>query len=193
MRKIVLIAVLVGCISGIASADLPFTSIVNPDVLINEGDTYTVTHDLSCDPPGLNVPPAVITSANLVLSFDDDPWVSRRGYEILPFDLNLEYAWVDLEGGAGGTGSWVLIGMPVGVDTLPLSVDPLWLNDDGMLSVEVTIDDTPLGCFGGWINGEADVYLVQSELTGTYVPVPGAVLLGMLGLSVVGVKLRKRA
>ena len=202
MRRVVLITALVVCMSGVASADLSFTSTVTPDVKLNEGQTYTVIHDLGVNPPGLTVPPDIITSANLVLSFDDDPWI-RRGKERLPYDLALEWAWVNIEDGLGGTSDWMLIGEPLGVPTLPFAINPVWLNSDGLLKVDVTIDDTPLNDlpFGGFLdrfNG-ADAYWVESELSGTYVPsgtqvpVPGAVLLGMLGLSVAGLKLRKHA
>jgi len=190
MRRIVLITALVALMSGVASADLPFTSIETPNVLINEGETYTVTHDLSIDPPALTVPPDVITSANLTLYFDDDP-TTVWGYEVLPYDLALEFAWVDIAGGAGGSGSWVEVGGWVGQDELDYSIDTDWLNlNSGILPVDVTIENWNDHWFFGT---HADIYLTQSELSGTYVPVPGAVLLGMLGLSVVGVKLRKRA
>ncbi len=70
--------------------------------------------------------------------------------------------------------------------TLFLDID--WLNDDGLLDVTIDVYND----FGGLLGGTATAYLDHSRLYGTaVVPVPGAVLLGVLGLSAAGIKLRK--
>jgi len=71
---------------------------------------------------------------------------------------------------------------PVG--GLVLNVD--WLNDDGKLDVAISV----------WNYGilPASISLDKSTLTASVeaVPVPGAALLGVLGLSAAGMKLRRR-
>jgi len=65
-----------------------------------------------------------------------------------------------------------------------VDIDPLLVNDDGVLGVEIAVCNDL---------GTANATLVSSVLSGEFeaVPVPGAVLLGILGLSLAGVKLRK--
>ncbi len=69
------------------------------------------------------------------------------------------------------------------VEGIALNVD--WINDDGILNVQVSV----------WNNGvtPAFISLDKSTLTAEVqlIPVPGAVLLGVLGLSAAGIKLRK--
>jgi len=78
-------------------------------------------------------------------------------------------------------------------------------NSDPLSTSGMIFPDTWPGVFGPTGPGASDPFVSWQgdgtwnsdytvTLTGAeYVPVPGAVLLGMLGLSVVGVKLRKRA
>lgn len=81
---------------------------------------------------------------------------------------------------------WIAIGeVDNGDYDLVLDVD--WLNDDGMLDVTVGVSN-PLGTATAWLD--------HSRLYGTAeavpVPVPAAGMLAMLGMSVAGVKLRKK-
>lgn len=99
----------------------------------------------------------------------------------------------------------------VGFDTYRNNEGPVTVqvhNDDGWTTSYVTHDPTTIGFFGVASDSPITTIRWTSPITlGGYqqvntgidnvqigvVPVPGAVLLGMLGLSVVGVKLRKRA
>ena len=67
-----------------------------------------------------------------------------------------------------------------------IALDISWLNDDGFLDVKIQVSN-PLGT--------GNVSLDHSRLYGTAqcVPVPGAVLLGILGLGAAGARLRKRS
>ena len=182
MKKVILTAVLAMCMATVAQADM-FSSVIDfsPDVYIGEGQTYTYSHDLASALPPLTIPGDTVTSATLKLTFDDDEFLGD-------FWSPLEYAWVELD----DTGTWGWTEVNDG--TYPIPVNIAWLNDNGILKVEVTIDDDPLSDYWDGRN-YADVYLTKSELCGEFtpVPVPGAILLGILGLSVAGLKLRKFA
>jgi len=67
-----------------------------------------------------------------------------------------------------------------------LTLDPTWI--DGV-TVKATL------YLDGWLDTYDSASINSSALTvdGTPVPVPGAVLLGLLGLSAAGIKLRKHA
>jgi len=119
-----------------------------------------------------------VTDATLTLEFHDDDnndkvgtSYDNREYVTLAFDGG---GWVELAGGEE---------IDQGLYDLIVNVD--WLNDDdGILGVSV----------GVWNpSGTGDIYLRTSTLSGTaaVVPIPAAVLLGMLGLGVAGWRLRK--
>jgi len=182
MKKVILTAVLAICMATVAQAD-PFSSVIDfsPDIYIGEGQTYTYSHDLASAVPPLTIPGDTVTSATLKLTFDDEDdgyWYKGKWYS---WDWPVEYAWVELD----DTGTWGWTEVNDG--TYPIPVNIAWLNDNGILKVEVTVDN--------WNSSYADVYLTKSELCGEFtpVPVPGAILLGILGLSVAGLKLRKFA
>jgi len=171
------IAGIVLALAASASAD-PFTSVIDfpsPGIFIDEGDTYTYEHDLATAVPPLVIPPDEVTWAKLKLTFCDD--------ECIDF-LSKEFAYVSLDDGEQ-TWGW----KEVDSGTYRIKLDTELLNDDGILKVAVTIDDNCLGWFLDCFNG-ADVYLCRSEVYGEYVPLPGAVLLGVLGLAAAGRKLR---
>jgi hypothetical protein len=63
-----------------------------------------------------------------------------------------------------------------------------WLNDDGILDIELTVLNKSLNPLEtAWLDHSVLCANVQAVTT----PVPGAALLGLLGLSFAGVKLRK--
>ncbi len=171
-----IVAVLVACMSSSASAQpFAFTNFMDIDEYVSEYSAPVVfTHDLLFATPPVNVPLGdVVNSARLVVEFEDEYDGSSGAYE---------YAWVQVD----DTINWMWV--EVNSASYGINGDVAWLLDDGLLKVEVRIRND-------WDMRRNDVIVASSTLTGTYtpVPVPGAILLGMLGLSVVGVKLRKKA
>lgn len=147
----------------------------DPYVRIEEGQNLDYDHDLNEGANGLDIPASnLVTSASLVLTFDDDDSHDRRYYQ--------EYVSTRLE-----NGSWSAWSPEINDgDTVTPPVEIDWLLD-GILGVEVRV-----------ANGDSfagDVHICSSVLSGTFepvaVPVPGAVLLGVLGLSAAGMRLRK--
>lgn len=153
-------------------------------VTIYQGSPLVYEHDLNADGL-LDVPGThIVTDADLELTFKRDKSDSHgkvwtRWFHI-KWDFR-EWVWLRFDGDSFiNVGEMDATTYDVAVDLLPM------INDDGVLSVKIGVWN-PLG--------NADIGIVSSVLTGDFetVPVPGAVLLGMLGLSAVGVKLRKFA
>lgn len=147
---------------------------------ISEGNPLSYTHDLN------RVVGAgdTIVGAYLELDFTNDEAEGDDvgSWWIFEWD-DEEYATVAYNGS-----DWVAVEdgaeLDDGVYSIVLDID--WLDDDGMLDVTVAVRNNL---------GAADAWLDHSRVYGTaeVVPVPGAVLLGMLGLSAAGLRLRKRA
>lgn len=131
-----------------------------------------------------------VTAASLELDFTTDgtddvgsEWTifgtvywDYREYAKIGFDGNTLEDITDYSDDDLDDGQYILV----------LDID--WLNDDGLLDVTIDVYND----FGGLLGGTATAYLDHSRLYGTaVVPVPGAVLLGVLGLSAAGIKLRK--
>jgi len=161
-----LIAALVACMGTTASADMVSDTIDYFD----GADVVTIT---AFNPlfytHHLTVNPGEqLGDGTLTLGFiDDDP---DRSY------FSKEYVLVTTYGGG-----WDIQLAAGEVDgPVDLSVDSTLL-DTGELDVAIGVS---IG---------QDVQLDYSTLSANVVPVPGAVLLGMLGLSAAGIKLRKRA
>lgn len=195
----ILVAVLVALTAGPASADFTASMVVSGDefthtvdfytprsgsdwtyVVINQGTDLPYVHDLNAGVNGLDIPNAnLVTSATLVLTFEDDDNDNPN---------NKEYVSTKLE-----DGTWSEWSSEINTgDTVTPTVEIDWLLD-GILGVEVRVSNLHPSDNG-------DVRITTSVLSGTFeavqgpvVPVPGAVLLGLLGLSVAGAKLRKRS
>jgi hypothetical protein len=108
----------------------------------------------------------VVNSATLRLGFYDLPGVT-------------EYTATSIAGG-----DWQLTGTDLTPD-FDINVD--WFTADGKLGVRIAVTTT------GYYGAPQGVKLDYSHLTGEFtpVPVPGAVLLGVLGLGAAGMRLRK--
>jgi len=194
-----LIAVLTAVMSGSASADLwrgaeyDFVDVIDTwtcdgqpygpfgSTLIVQGDPLTYQHDIT----DRGVPDRFeVTDAWLELDFTNDLTDAYGSVfcGLIRWDFR-EYAkvaydgegWIDIDGGR-----------EIDAGYYPLVLDIDWLNDDGILDVTVKVSN-PLGT--------ASAYLDHSALYGNMapVPLPGAALLGFLGLGYAGVRLRKMA
>lgn len=187
------VVVLAAMMSGPASADLwrgtdydfvdviddwTFLCLPSGAALITQCSPLMYSHDITDE----GVPDQYqVTEAWLELDFTND---LTDGYGsvlcgLVRWDYR-EYAKVAYDGS-----DWVPIG-EVDDGYYPLVLDIDWLNDDGILDVTIKVR-TPLGTATAWLD--------HSVLYGNVaaVPVPGAVLLGFLGLGYAGMRLRKVA
>ena len=181
IMKIILTLVLVACLVPVAQADM-FTQVApntgNIYRLITEYTDRTYTHDLSLATPAVDVFALdIVTSATLTLVLRDDEGCGLSGSD------HPEYARVSLD-----NQSWIDLG-EVSTGDYNLTVPVAYLNDDGLLDVKIDVYDNEFGYPTG------DIYFDLSTLSGefTVVPVPAAVLLGLLGLGAAGIKLRRHA
>ena len=186
--RILVTALLTICMVGVAQADLvvPFTQTLTwSNNLITRVSPFSYEHNVLYATPPLEVPRVYeVLEAELALSFlDDDPAdiieTLATGKIITDQTESIRYG-LDASG-------WAKIDAGQDVDTAlyTVVVDARFLNDNGILGVKI-------GVYNG--NGTGDVYLTSSTLSGiATTPVPAAVLLGMLGLGVAGLKLRRYA
>lgn len=184
------VAALVACMSSSVSAgiyefkdEIESWTVFNVDaMLITPSTPFTYTHNLSDNVDFIRGDQ--ILEASLELDFTNDwgddvqtnwrgkIWWDEREFVTVGFDGD---DWVEV-GEVGNDGDYEIV----------LDVD--WIDDNGMLDVTVTVN--PNYALPG-----ATAWLDRSTVMGKaeVVPVPGAVLLGMLGLSAAGLRLRKRA
>jgi len=196
------IALVVACLmaltAGTVSADVyDFEDEIDygyPGQLITQQSAHVYFHNIN---PYVDFAAGdEVVEAELTLVFND---VERERY----WSNGWKYRWVeegdDTYGGWYGWGAydneeWVALQFDGGawnylgeVDTgtETLEVAMALLNTDGILNVTVAVYNDLC---------TADIYLQSSTLSGTaqVVPVPGAVLLGVLGLGAAGMKLRRR-
>lgn len=151
---------------------------LNDAVLVVQGCPLVYEHDIT----GYGVPGRFqVREACLELDFTNDgsDAYGSAFCGLIRWDLR-ESARVGFDGDA-----WQDIGeVDNGFYSLILDVD--WLNDDGILDVTIKVWN-PTGVVTAWL----DHSVLYGDLVA--VPVPSAVLLGILGLDAVVVKLRKRA
>ena len=145
--------------------------------LITQCTPLSYTHDLT-DVVDFDAG-QLVTEAWLELDFTNDLLDGYHYGKWVKWD-NREWARVAWDGSA-----WVELG-EIGSGQYELLLDIDWLNDNGELDVTIQVCN-PLGTATAWLD--------HSRLYGevSCVPVPGAVLLGMLGLGAAGMRLRKRS
>ena len=167
MKKVILIAIMTICMTTAARADL-YTDWYDPSdtkVTTSSSTWINHTHDITDD--GFPHPLEYATSAELKMWLKDDN------------DLSSEYTVAIYDGVNWNIGDW----FGWSTEVFDVSVNPS-LVADGKL--DITVKAT-----------KGDFYFNKSLLSveSDYVPipVPGALLLGMLGLSAAGIKLRKHA
>ncbi|HPC96633.1 MAG TPA: hypothetical protein PLU87_16935 [Sedimentisphaerales bacterium] len=217
MKKcsIAVVTMLIALIGGSVSADVTPSLVVSGNEFVHTMDFHTgfhwwggyietadyitignhanieYTHDLNAGPHGLDIPNTHrVTDAALSLTFGDDEGDSHGwffGYYDYREFVKLAYdgvTWFDITDVSNGQD------VDSGTYSTVLAID--WLTD-GKLNVQLDIWN-PLG--------NADLRLYSSTLSGHFedvpadaphAPVPGAALLGMLGLGVAGTKLRRRS
>lgn len=170
---------------------------VNCETRLLEGQSYTYYHDLA----EFGVPSNQVTEATFNITFMDDGNASDSHGSVWIYQWDFrESMHIDFD---AGTASWDINGggdIIAAHDTTPTdfswSVDIAPLLNDGWLEVTLQVDN-PRDRFD-WCGTHctlADVFFVQSEITGTIseVPVPGALGLFTLSLAALGITRRKRA
>lgn len=176
VKRLMISLIICAFMNGVAQADMFEQEINVPGS--SQGVWFyairSVTHDLSLATPPVDVSGLdVVTSATLTLAIRDDGTGPYPAYAYASLDDH----------------DWMLLGEVKTTTLKDYFVDvPVAYLDDGLLKVEVRS--------GYFTSGDhEDFEWLQSTLSGefTVVPVPGAILLGILGLSAAGIKLRKFA
>jgi hypothetical protein len=176
MKKIVFASILMSCLAGIAQADLSECVCYTNHVSVNECLLVYLLHpeDSACWLHSNPYP------GDYEEALEDDlickVTLTVNACDIEPCDDKVGVKLEDKDG------HWRELGYLNNGDTV-FCLDPEWLDT---VKVKATLYYT--GSICDWWD---DAKIICSDLTVCAVPVPGAVLLGMLGLSAAGLKLRK--
>lgn len=176
MKKLI-----IGIIASLFSLNVLAMQIVdvnNPYVFLTEGNSHTITHDLSDDGvPGMYQ----VTSGNLMLGFSDGYFFGDFAWDM----AQLSGSGLSGTFEVGGTHLW-----GYDIRTVGLGADGISsLNSNGMLEVTLTAISTPY-----WYQGYNDFWWKTSKLTVNVeeVSVSEPATISLLGLGLICLGLFRR-
>ena len=183
MKKLLLISILTVAVTGTAQAEL-FTDVVTVNQLVLT--YYDIVKDEVFNVGAYwehNNPYPGDYNAALLAGLITDVTLTVNASDIDPLD-DLVYVYFNDKNSV-----WHELGT-IGDGDNPFPLNPTWLDDVAVYGrLYLTVQNAP-----PWDDWWWDTAMINtSTLEVDVVPVPGAVLLGILGLSVAGVKLRKFA
>lgn len=174
--KNILIGAIVGLFAVSAQA-MQITDVNNPYVFLNEGESHTITHDLSDD----GVPSSyLVTSGTLELGFSDGEVVGDLAWDIASLSGN------------GLSGTFTVDGTHLwGYDIQAFNIGAGGLSDlntDGKIQVTLTAIDTH------WLKGHNDFWWKTSKLIANVTPnqVSEPATLALFGLGLMGLVMTRR-
>ena len=151
---------------------------LNSDTFTSDGMNWWIFDDNSGNPGGI-IAHGTSLNPSATLS-GTQPISSSTKFWELYFDLGTDVSLTE------NTTYWFGMGL---IDS---SEGILWSNSE-LIGIGYNDAESLNGTFDNWTHNSNPYNDCAFELHGNVVPVPGAFLLGMLGLSVAGMKLRKHA
>ncbi len=158
-------AIAVFCATNVAVADMYVETVNVYTYSIGGTINYAHTYDNSADP----IAWATLTIVADDVDSDEDDQVTFNGHALGSLDKLVGYTNWGYQPGAGNANQ--------PLTTTVFNLDPSWIIPT--MPIEVSVE-------ASW-----GVEIETSTLTVQQVPLPGAVLLGFLGLSAAGMKLRR--